>query len=372
MESWRLTLRGRSLLAKFRCLRLQTVLERHRKRQDAIRKFCSPTRRHTSFLSFCEQQLLAAKARLVDLGNQFCPRMHQRGGGVVDITVRKITPRRIPSEVGVTGDRPSYLVVHVHVDVCEAMGANVVNTVVEGLAPLIAEITRGRIGLRILSNLCEDRLARASFAIPVEKLGFKGVPGAIVAEKIVEAYHFAEDDPHRATTSNKGIMNGIDAVALATGQDWRAIEAAAHAYGVQKRGFYGSFTRYWLEERSPAGTRVLCGELELPMSVGTRGGVTGIHPMVQANLRLLGNPDVKTLAMILVSVGLVQNFGALRALSTEGIQRGHMSLHARNVAITAGVPADLVLEIAGRMAESNKVTVEEARSLLGTLTRSRL
>jgi len=271
-------------------------------------------------------------------------------------------PNGVPNAAAVHLRR-DYLVVHIHVNVCEAMGANIVNTVAEGVAPRIAELVRGRVGLKILSNLSTLRVARSSFRIPVEKMIYKDFSGAEVARRVIEAYEFAEDDPYRAATSNKGIMNGIDAVALATGQDWRAIEAAGHGSAtLGEGGRYGSLSKYWIEETD--GREHFCGELELPMPVGTKGGVLLTNPVYHYTHGLLGFPDAKTLATIIVSVGLAQNFAALRALATEGIQRGHMSLHARNIAIGAGAPPHAIAEVTSYMVSSRRINVEAAQAYL--------
>ena len=244
------------------------------------------------------------------------------------------------------------------------MGANIVNTIAEGIAPSLEQVTNARVGLKILTNLCVQRITRVQFKIPVDQLKWKGVEGRVVAERVVEAYHFADDDPFRAATHNKGAMNGVDAVAIAVGQDWRAIEASAHAYMQQRVGYYGPITSYAVIDEpltaearaqlppmltvppvaSAAGT-YLVGCIELPFAVGTKGGALQTHPMYRLTHALLGNPDAATLAQVMCAVGLAQNFAAMRALAIEGIQRGHMGLHARNIAIAAGVPHALVAEV---------------------------
>eukprot|EP00658_Telonema_sp_P-2_P059735 TRINITY_DN4886_c0_g1_i1.p1 TRINITY_DN4886_c0_g1~~TRINITY_DN4886_c0_g1_i1.p1 ORF type:complete len:551 (-),score=114.32 TRINITY_DN4886_c0_g1_i1:410-1906(-) len=274
---------------------------------------------------------------LMEKGNTFCAGMHKRGGGVVDIECRKLTHSR----------RPGHMVVHVHMDVCDAMGANAVNTVAEGLSNPVLEVVRGSapqnhaasVGLCILTNLCAERRAWASLKIPTKALAKKPgkdktvlsfSDGTEVANRIVEAYEFARADPYRASTHNKGIMNGIGGVAVATGQDWRAIEAAGHAYacmgnsqGEDSVGRYSPLTRYWIQDGC------LCGKIELPVPVGTKGGVVTSHPVYSSMLSLLGNPSARELAMLIASVGLASNFAALRAMSSEGIQKGHMALHNR-------------------------------------------
>ena len=196
----------------------------------------------------------------------------------------------------------------------------------EGVAPFISKMTGAQVGLRIISNLGNERLTTASFKIPLERLEYKGFSGTEVAERIVEAYEWAKDDKYRAVTHNKGIMNGIDAVAVATGQDWRAIEAACHAWASTESG-YQPLTRYWIDKSTqPA---LFCGELILPLHVGTKGGVLKTHPTYNYALGIMGFPTSAELAMSMACVGLAQNFAALRALCTEGISRGHMALHAR-------------------------------------------
>jgi hydroxymethylglutaryl-CoA reductase len=239
------------------------------------------------------------------------PRMVARGGG----------PREI--EVEVLGD--DWLAVHVVVDVGDAMGANAINTLMEDLAPEVARIARGTVNLRILSNLSDRRLARARVAIPDDCLAQCGMPGELVADRIARASDFAAASPHRAATHNKGVMNGIDAVAIATGNDWRAIEAGAHAFAA-RNGSYGPLA-VWTYR---GGT--LRGALELPLAVGTVGGRIDANPRARLALRLLGVERARELAGVMAAVGLAQNLGALRALATEGIQRGHMALHQRTAA----------------------------------------
>ncbi|KAJ3174675.1 hypothetical protein HK101_010860 [Irineochytrium annulatum] len=324
--------------------------------------------------------LEAHKLDLISLANSFVPNMVTRGGGVVNMTVRTPARNTQPAslrknEVRPTSKHPSqpHLVVHFHLDVCDAMGANAASTVAEGVAPSLAALVPGgaRVGLRIVSNLCLERLATARFRIPVKALGYKGLDGRIVAERIIEAVEWARDDPFRAATHNKGIMNGVDAVALATGQDWRAIEASAHAWAAleedgQTARRYGPLTSYWIERDGEGGDAplIFCGELELPISVGTKGGVLKTNPVYNYTLGMMGFPDSKQLAMGMVCVGLAQNFAALRALSTEGIQRGHMSLHAKNIAIAAGAPAHAINECVAYMVDMGKVNLCSAKEYL--------
>ncbi|RME85813.1 MAG: hydroxymethylglutaryl-CoA reductase, degradative [Caldilineae bacterium] len=240
------------------------------------------------------------------------PTIRRLGGGPLDLQVRRLDE---------TPAGPM-LVVHLLMDTRDAMGANAVNTAAEALAPRLEALTQGRALLRILSNLSDRRRAWASCRIPVNAFSQGDLDGGRVARGIVEANAFAWADPYRAATHNKGIFNGIDAVALATGQDWRAIEAGAHAYAARD-GRYRTLTQWQVEEDS------LVGRLEIPLAVGTVGGLTRYHPTARLALKILGQPNARRLAEILVAVGLAQNLAALRALVTEGIQRGHMALHAR-------------------------------------------
>jgi hydroxymethylglutaryl-CoA reductase len=243
------------------------------------------------------------------------------------------------------------------------MGANLINTVAEGVAPLVEQVTGGRVYLRILSNLADRRLARAECRIPVEALADFGMTGQQVAEGIVQASRFAEADPYRAATHNKGVMNGIDAMAIATGNDWRAIEAGAHAY-CARNGRYAPLSTWRIEETGAQ--KYLVGRIELPLAVGTVGGPIRIHPMVQLGYRLLKVEGARELAAVMASVGLAQNLAALRALGSVGIQRGHMALHARCVAVTAGARGELVAQIADKLIAlgAAHVKIEKARELL--------
>jgi hydroxymethylglutaryl-CoA reductase len=241
------------------------------------------------------------------------------------------------------------------------MGANAVNTACETLAPAIEEICGGRVHLRILSNLADRRLAQARCAIPAAELAFDDYTGERVRDGIVEAYAFAAADPYRAATHNKGIMNGVDAVVIATGNDWRAIEAGAHAYAARS-GRYTSLSTWAVD-----GDGRLAGTLEMPMAVGIIGGATKVHPTAQAALKLMGVTTARALAEIIVSVGLAQNLAALRALATEGIQRGHMTLHARQVAIAAGASGALIEQVAGRLVAEKTVRIDRAEAILAEL-----
>ena len=252
------------------------------------------------------------------------------------------------------------LIVHVLYDCGDAMGANLINTACEALAPRIEALTGGRVNLRILSNYSTKRLASARCEIPVAALSEDAAEAAAAAERIVEASVFAERDPYRAVTHNKGVMNGIDAVLMATGNDWRAVEAAAHAWAARD-GHYGAMTRWRLNAVGDA----LVGEIELPMAVGTVGGATRSHPSAQVALKILGVTGARALAEVIVCVGLAQNFGAIRALAMEGIQRGHMGLHARQVAIAAGAIGEQIERIAAQMVSEGNVRAARARELVG-------
>ncbi|KAH7476451.1 3-hydroxy-3-methylglutaryl-coenzyme A reductase [Phytophthora ramorum] len=322
------------------------------------------------------------RERLLSITNTtLCPNMKKRGGGAIDIYCRVVsqaartaatasggsawyTPCEDELVVNASEPQTQFLVVHIDVDVCEAMGANIVNTVAEGLSAEISELTRSRVGLRILTNLCMQRRARTLFEIPLKKLGWKGVDGEDVANRIIEAYNFAAIDPYRAVTNNKGIMNGVDAVAVATGQDWRAIEAAAHCYA-SRSGQYASLSHYEIgPARDGSGTRVLRGSLEMPIAVGSKGGALMTHPGYTATHAILQQPTARNLSGIIVSVGLAQNFAAIRAIAVTGIQKGHMALHARNIAVAAGAPSELVAEVCSYMLLRKSINVETAKEYL--------
>jgi hydroxymethylglutaryl-CoA reductase len=253
------------------------------------------------------------------------------------------------------------VVLHLLVDVRDAMGANAVNTMAEAVAPLVEQISGGEVRLRILSNLADRRLARASVRIPTEALDTKDYSGERVAEGMLEACALAIVDPYRAATHNKGIMNGIDPLVVATGNDWRAIEAGAHAYAA-RNGQYTALSRW---ERDGSGA--LVGTLELPMALGLVGGATKSHPAAQAALAVLDVESASELAQVAVALGLAQNMAALRALATEGIQRGHMALHARNIAIAAGATADEVDTLASQLADGKGMQPDRAKELLAAL-----
>lgn len=292
--------------------------------------------------------LLENKTRILDLANQSDPLIVSLGGGARDLEVRLFP------------DSPAgpMLAVHLIYDALDAMGANTVNTAAELLAPTISEITGGRVHLRILSNLADRRLARARCAIPVGSLAFGDYSGEAVRDGIIEAYAFAACDPYRAATHNKGIMNGVDAVVIATGNDWRAIEAGAHAYAA-RTGRYTSLSTWG---RNASGD--LVGTLEMPMAVGIVGGATKVHPAARAALKVMGARSARELAEVIVSVGLAQNLAALRALATEGIQRGHMGLHARQVAIAAGAEGEMIEKVAARLVKEKRVRADRAEEIV--------
>jgi len=294
------------------------------------------------------------KAELLAEADTIDPVLKKFGGGARDLEVRIIES----SPIG------AFIVVHLIYDVRDAMGANAVNTACEKLAPQIEAITRGKVHLKILSNLADRRLARARCTIPVNQLtvGFESFKGETVRDGIIAAWAFADSDPYRAATHNKGIMNGVDAVVIATGNDWRAIEAGAHAYAV-KNGKYTSLSTWGKDADGN-----LVGTLEMPMAVGIVGGATKVHPAAQATVKLMGVKTANELAEIIVSVGLAQNLAALRALATEGIQRGHMSLHARQVAIAAGASGDLIEKVAAQMVAEKVVRSDRAEEILKGMT----
>ncbi|MCB0168570.1 MAG: hydroxymethylglutaryl-CoA reductase, degradative [Anaerolineae bacterium] len=293
----------------------------------------------------------AAEPKLLAVANRFHPTIQKLGGGAKGIECRPLpnTPAG------------PMLIVHLLYDCRDAMGANAVNTAVEAIAPLLEQMTGGRVNLRILSNLTDRRTARAEGLVPVDQLARPGMSGAQVAQAIFEAWAFAAADPYRAATHNKGIMNGIDAVALATGNDWRALEAGAHAYAA-RNGRYTSLTDWSLITLDNG--KFLKGVLDMPLSVGTVGGATKAHPTARVSMKILGNPPAQTLAEIMVATGLAQNLAALRALATEGIQTGHMRLHARQVALAAGAPADQVQRIADILVSEHNIREERAKALI--------
>ncbi|MBZ4401890.1 hydroxymethylglutaryl-CoA reductase, degradative [Myxococcus sp. MISCRS1] len=299
--------------------------------------------------SFAMARVLEARTELLALANSLHPQLAEEGGGAREVEVR-LLPSPEP------GMDP-LLVVHVHVDTRESQGAVVVDSMMETLAPRIEQLTGGKVYVRALTHLSAQCLARARCSIPERTLGDFGLSGTEVAEGVVQASRFAQADPYRAAAHNKGIMNGIDALALATGQDWRAIEAGAHAFAAL-RGRYGPLS-VWRRE---AGN--LVGELQLPLALGTVGGTLQSHPGVQSALTLLGRPNARELACIFVSVGLAQNLAALRELGAAGVQRGHMAVHARTVASSVGAPPEWVEAIAALLVQEGEVKPDRARQVL--------
>ncbi|MDR0965169.1 MAG: hydroxymethylglutaryl-CoA reductase, degradative [Myxococcales bacterium] len=295
--------------------------------------------------------ILNAREELLALAYSFHPAMVTRGGGARDVEVRVLDAPEGP------GGEPVF-VVQILIDVQDAMGANLVNTVAEGVAPLVESLTGGKVWLRILTNLADHRCARATCAIPIERLATRERTGLEVAQGVLQADRFAAADPYRAATHNKGVMNGIDAVALATGNDWRAIEAGAHAFA-SRNGRYAPLTRWFIDGES------LVGTIELPLAVATVGGATKVHPHVRTAFKILGITRAKELACVMASVGLAQNFAALRALGSVGIQKGHMALHARCVAVEAGARGELIEKISALLVASGEIKVEKAKWFLG-------
>jgi len=289
--------------------------------------------------------IMEAETQLLTLANQQDPVLVRVGGGA-----RGLELRVVDSEAG------QMLVVHLLVDCRDVMGANAVNTMCEVLAPVIEELTGGRVLLRIISNLADRRLARAEAVVRKEAIG-----GEQVVSDIVSAWAFADADPYRAATHNKGIMNGVVAVALATAQDHRALEAGAHAYAARS-GRYRALSRWSKNEDGD-----LVGVLEMPMAVGSVGGVTQTHPMARLALKLLGVSRSQELSEVMAAVGLTQNLGALRALVTEGIQRGHMRLHARNLVVMAGAEGDIVDRAVEALIESGEIRFDKAQEIVRRL-----
>lgn len=293
--------------------------------------------------NYAKMQILENKDEIIKKCNECDPTLVGLGGGAFDIDVRIL--RTLKNE--------ELLIVHLKVNTLDAMGANTVNTMAERVAPYIEELTGGKVYLRILTNLATDRLVRASVKIKKEELG-----GEDVVDKIVSATDFAFADPYRAATHNKGIMNGISAAVMATGNDTRAIESGAHAYA----SITGQYLPLTTWEKNKDGD--LVGTIEIPMAVGLVGGATKIHPQAQTAVSILGVKSADELGEIIAALGLGQNLSAIRALATEGIQRGHMSLHAKNVAIEAGAKGNQIEEIVNQMINDKKINVEYAKKLL--------
>ncbi|KYK24951.1 3-hydroxy-3-methylglutaryl-CoA reductase [Thermoplasmatales archaeon SG8-52-4] len=297
---------------------------------------------HLSDVAGAAQKIMGKKKEILNLANEQDKILLKFGGGAKDLEVRILD-----SPLG------KMIVVHLIVDVRDAMGANAVNTMCEALTPVMEEITGGKVRLRILSNLADKRIVKAKAVFDKEKMG-----GGHVVDAFLESYNLAAIDPYRAATHNKGIMNGIDSVIIATGNDFRAIEAGAHAYAARS-GQYTSLSHYSKDKNGD-----LVGELELPMAVGIIGGAGNIHPKAKVCKKILGIKTAKQLAEIVVSVGLAQNFAAVFALSTVGIQKGHMSLHAKNIAVMAGAKGDQIDKVANQMVKEGKIKLDRAEEIL--------
>jgi hydroxymethylglutaryl-CoA reductase len=295
--------------------------------------------------------VVANKAMLLDEADKVGGSIVKHGGGARDVVVRPM----LDTPIG------PMLIVHVLYDTRDAMGANAINTVVEHLASHIETITNGRVNLRILSNLTDQRKAYAEGTILAEHLKTESIRGEQAVKAIVEAGIFAEIDPYRAATHNKGIMNGVDAVVIATGNDWRAVEAGAHAYAA-RNGQYSSLTKWWQDEDGN-----LRGSIELPLALGTVGGATQVHPTARLALRILETQSARELSEICAAVGLAQNLAAIRALATTGIQHGHMRMHARQLAVAAGAKDEIVTTIAQTLIAEKNIRLERARALVQEL-----
>ena len=305
-------------------------------------------------LEKARSEIMSGKEEILNLANSFHPRMVARGGGAVDLNVKTYPMSSFEQDM---------LIIDLHVDTRDAMGANLVNGMCEGIASLIESITEGEVFLRILSNLSDKALASASVIIPKDALETADYNGERVRDGIVIASDFAHADPYRASTHNKGIMNGIDAVALATGNDWRAIEAGAHAYAA-RHGRYSALSKWSIDSKGN-----LVGKIEMPIKVGTVGGPMESNPAVALNLRILNVESAMELARVMAAVGLAQNFSALKALVTEGIQKGHMTLHARSVVKAAGTPTKLFDQVLEKLLISGDIKVWKARDILEDLQR---
>lgn len=290
------------------------------------------------------------KEMLIKAANDAYPSLVKRGGGAEDLDVRILDEGH--------SSYNKMLIVHLYANTVDAMGANMINTMAEAIAPVVEHLTRGKVYLRILSNYADRCLAKATCVIPPELLASDGYTGEEVRDGVLHAYEFAARDPYRAVTHNKGIMNGIDPVIIATGNDWRAVESGAHAYAARD-GQYRSMTTWSQDEQGN-----LVGELELPMSLGIVGGASRVHPMAKVAYDILQVESAKELAQVITTVGLAQNLGALKALATDGIQKGHMALHARSVAVAAGATNDQVEEIAQKLVEAKQIRVGYAKKLM--------
>ena len=297
-----------------------------------------------------QEKIASKKAELLELANQAYPSIVKRGGGARDLHVEQIK------------GETDFLVVYLHVDTQEAMGANMLNTMLEALKPVLEELSQGQSLMGILSNYATDSLVTASCCIAFRYLSRQKDQGREFAEKIALASQFAQADPYRATTHNKGIFNGIDAILIATGNDWRAIEAGAHTFA-SRDGHYQGLSSWRLDLE----TEELVGEMTLPMPVATKGGSIGLNPRVALSHELLGNPSAKELAQIIVSIGLAQNFAALKALVSTGIQQGHMKLQAKSLALLAGASESEVAPLVERLIADKTFNLETAQGYLENL-----
>ncbi|RKB14475.1 hydroxymethylglutaryl-CoA reductase, degradative [Listeria monocytogenes] len=304
-----------------------------------------------SDIQAAKENIIANEEQLIAIANQAHPSLQKRGGGAGEIQVRTAQ----------TANDETLLIVHLLVDTQEAMGANMVNTMVETLAPELEMLTNGTANMRILSNLVDEATATAVCRINPESLATKTQSGEWVRDRIIAAYEFADADIYRAATHNKGIMNGIDAVIMAFGNDWRAVEAASHAYAA-RTGSYKPMSKW-----SKDAEGYLVGELTLPMPVAFVGGSIGIHPIATLSKKIARVESAKELAMLVCAVGLTQNLAALKALVTEGIQRGHMSLQAKSLAMTAGAEADEIEKVATFLQESKQLNVVAAKEFINKL-----
>ncbi|EAD7870101.1 hydroxymethylglutaryl-CoA reductase, degradative [Listeria monocytogenes] len=304
-----------------------------------------------SDIQAAKENIIANEEQLIAIANQAHPSLQKRGGGAVEIQVRTAQ----------TANDETLLIVHLLVDTQEAMGANMVNTMVETLAPELEMLTNGTANMRILSNLVDEATATAVCRINPESLATKTQSGEWVRDRIIAAYEFADADIYRAATHNKGIMNGIDAVIMAFGNDWRAVEAASHAYAA-RTGSYKPMSKW-----SKDADGYLVGELTLPMPVAFVGGSIAIHPIASLSKKIARVESAKELAMLVCAVGLTQNLAALKALVTEGIQRGHMSLQAKSLAMTAGAEADEIEIVATFLQESKQLNVVAAKEFIAKL-----
>ena len=296
-----------------------------------------------------KENIAKNKQKILSIANEQDPLLNQLGGGAKDLEIRVIETRK-----------GKMLILHLLVDVLDAMGANVVNTMAEAVTPYIEDICNAKIYLRIVSNLATHRIAKCRAVFDKDLLG-----GAEVVEGILNAYEFAVADPYRATTHNKGIMNGIVALTLATGNDTRAIEAGAHAYA-SLGGHYKPLTRFDIDSEGN-----LVGEIEIPLAFGIIGGITRTHPMARLALKIINVESAGELAQVAAALGLAQNVGALRALASEGIQKGHMALHSRNIAKLAGASDEIIEEVAKRMVEDKKIRVDYAKEIIELISKSK-